>query len=475
MFKKLVSLLLVIVMLLSLVGCGDSYMDAYIYFELEYIPSTLDPQLVSTREEYTIVRSIFDTLLRYNDEGTLRPSAASSFEKNGLTYKFTISEDACWKNGDKLTAYDFEYAFKRALDPETAAPAAATLSSVQSAVAENENTFVVTLSYDDPDFLNTLTLPVTMPCNEKYFNESKGRYCREIDYTPACGSYYIRKWENEDKFLIRLAKFLDYKGEFEARSMRVYYTVDKRNNIEMLKEADTDISYIPSEDLEKAESSGLKTSSSEVKTYMLFLSPDMDESVRSALHKSVKIAPNALTGFPSSTPAKNIAPSVLNADLPNFSADFPYDVATSISLYTNAVLNDSALSLLGGNLKCYSDEAALTVARSVVAHWQQNLGAFMNIEEVSSLDSLKSDYKNGNYTAIILPMSADISHCGTYLSQFKTDADSLSVLQQELGENALGTPLFNQSVYTSATALIQNFETIIHGGIPDVALAIKKE
>ena len=164
MFKKLVSLLLVIVMLLSLVGCGDSYMDAYIYFELEYIPSTLDPQLVSTREEYTIVRSIFDTLLRYNDEGTLRPSAASSFEKNGLTYKFTISEDASWKNGDKLTAYDFEYAFKRALDPETAAPAAATLSSVQSAVAENENTFVVTLSYDDPDFLNTLTLPVTMPC-----------------------------------------------------------------------------------------------------------------------------------------------------------------------------------------------------------------------------------------------------------------------------------------------------------------------
>lgn len=475
MLKRVVSVLLIVLMMFSLIGCGESYKDAYIYFEMENIPSTLDPQLVSTREEYVIARSIFDTLLRYNDEGTLRPSAASSFEKNGLTYKFTISDDAYWKNGDKLTAYDFEFGFKRALDPETNAPAAATLSSVVSAVAENDKVFTVTLSFDDPDFLNTLTLPVTMPCNEKFFTESKGRYCRELDYTPACGSYYIRKWQNEDKFLIRLAKFLDYKGEFEARSMRVYYTVDKRDNVEMLKEEDTDISFILSADLKKAESESLKIASSEVKTYMLFLSPDMNEDVRGALHKSVKIAPNALTGFPSSTAAKNIAPSVIGTDLPNFSADFPYDVATSISLYTNAVLDDPALSLLGGNLKCYSDEAALTVARSVIAHWQQNLGAFMNIEEVSSLDSLVSDYKSGNYTAIILPMTADISHSGTYLSQFKTEASSLSALQTELGENALGTPLFNQSVYVSATNLIQNFETIIHGGIPDVALAIKEE
>ena len=185
MLKRVFSLLLVIIMIVSLVGCGESYMDAYIYFEMENIPSTLDPQLVSTREEYTIVRSIFDTLLRYDDKGELTPSAADSFQKDGLTYRFTIREDATWTDGEKLTAHDFEFAFKRALDPETAAPAVATLSSVASAVALSDSVFTVTLNYDDPDFLNTLTLPITMPCNEEYFNKSKGRYCREIGYTPA--------------------------------------------------------------------------------------------------------------------------------------------------------------------------------------------------------------------------------------------------------------------------------------------------
>ncbi len=474
-FRSFTALLLAALLLLSFTGCSPDYLDAYIYFELENRPSTLDPQLVSTREEQVIVRSIFDTLMRYDENGILTQSAAASFEKNGLTYTFKIREDATWKEGEPLTAYDFEFAFKRALDPETAAPAVSTLSAVESCRAVDAATFSVTLKYDDPDFLKTMASPIAMPCNEKFFNECKGMYGLTIETTPSCGSYYIRKWPTEDKFLIRLAKNLEFKGEFEARSMRVYFTADERSNAAMLLDGDTDLAFVPIDEVGSVGTEGITLSSLENTTYMLFLSPSLDSNIRSALHKSVKIAPNTFVGFTGCITARSIAPSSLGCDLPDFAALYPYDIATASSLYQTAVLENSELNLKGLTLKVYSDPAAVAAAKSIVAHWQQNLGAFMNIEEISSLESLRADYKSGSYTAIIMPVTADFSHTSAYLSNFVTESVTAEALQKELGDGALGTPLFCASSYTAARTLIENFQDTVWLGIPDVALAEKHE
>ena len=41
---------------------------------------------------------------------------------NNTTYTFTLRPDARWSNGDPVTAYDFVYAWQRAVDPATASP-----------------------------------------------------------------------------------------------------------------------------------------------------------------------------------------------------------------------------------------------------------------------------------------------------------------------------------------------------------------
>lgn len=43
-----------------------------------------------------------------------------SVSKDNKTYTFTIRENAKWTNGDPVTAGDFEYAWKRMLDPKKA-------------------------------------------------------------------------------------------------------------------------------------------------------------------------------------------------------------------------------------------------------------------------------------------------------------------------------------------------------------------
>ncbi len=56
--------------------------------------------------------------------------------KDGLTYTYTL-RDAQWENGDPVTADDFEYAWKWALDPENASDYAYQLYYIEGAEAYN--------------------------------------------------------------------------------------------------------------------------------------------------------------------------------------------------------------------------------------------------------------------------------------------------------------------------------------------------
>ena len=53
---------------------------------------------------------------------------AESWEasEDGLTWTFTMRDGLKWSDGTDLTAKDFEYSFKRMVNPNTAAPYAET-------------------------------------------------------------------------------------------------------------------------------------------------------------------------------------------------------------------------------------------------------------------------------------------------------------------------------------------------------------
>jgi oligopeptide transport system substrate-binding protein len=54
--------------------------------------------------------------------GAVQPGVATGFEvsEDGLTYTFTLRENAKWSNGDPVVAGDFVYGLQRAANPETA-------------------------------------------------------------------------------------------------------------------------------------------------------------------------------------------------------------------------------------------------------------------------------------------------------------------------------------------------------------------
>lgn len=85
-------------------------------------PGSLDPALATGTHDSWAMQHMFEGLMKYNEKGEVVEGMAKEMKvsDDGLKYTFTLRDDAKWSNGDPLTAQDFEFAWKRVLDPETA-------------------------------------------------------------------------------------------------------------------------------------------------------------------------------------------------------------------------------------------------------------------------------------------------------------------------------------------------------------------
>ena len=86
-------------------------------------PDKLDPALNSSVDGACLAANSFGGLYTYDANGELTPNFATGYEvsEDGLTYTFAIRDGLKWSDGTPLTAKDFEYSWKRAAAPATAA------------------------------------------------------------------------------------------------------------------------------------------------------------------------------------------------------------------------------------------------------------------------------------------------------------------------------------------------------------------
>lgn len=87
-------------------------------------PPSLDPAYSSTGSSSSIVNDMFEGLVTQDTYGKIVPALATHWDvsDNGLTYTFHLRGGIKWSNGEPITAQDFEFAFKRVVNPLTAAP-----------------------------------------------------------------------------------------------------------------------------------------------------------------------------------------------------------------------------------------------------------------------------------------------------------------------------------------------------------------
>ena len=93
---------------------------------------SLDPQVAQDGTSLEVIANFTDGLTQMDADGQTINALAESYEisDDGLTYTFHIREDANWSNGTPVTANDFVFAWRRAVDPAVASEYSYMLSDI---------------------------------------------------------------------------------------------------------------------------------------------------------------------------------------------------------------------------------------------------------------------------------------------------------------------------------------------------------
>lgn len=173
-------------------------------------PQTLDPHRAEGVPESNILRDLFEGLVGEAPDGSLVPGAAESWaiSDDGLVYTFTIRADARWSNGEPVTARDFEFGLRRAVDPATLSVYSSVLFPIVNAEAivdgelspdqlgvraVDDRTLEIRLNDPTPYLLGLLTHSTTYPVYPPNLDEHGERFARPGKLV-SNGAYQLSDW-----------------------------------------------------------------------------------------------------------------------------------------------------------------------------------------------------------------------------------------------------------------------------------------
>ena len=113
-------LLLSILTLTIIISCNNKKIDPSkdIIVNMGSEPNTIDPTLNSIGVVTTYILHNFEGLTKIDMNNNIKPGMAENWEisDDGLTYTFHLRTNAKWSDGKPVTAKDFQYGWRRAID-----------------------------------------------------------------------------------------------------------------------------------------------------------------------------------------------------------------------------------------------------------------------------------------------------------------------------------------------------------------------
>lgn len=200
-------------------------------------PRTLDPHRATAVPDTGILYDLFEGLVTRGAKGEILPGVAERWEvaEDGTLYTFHLRADAKWSNGDPVTAQDFVFSLRRALDRTIASELSELLLTIDHAdevlagtrpakdlgvEARGPDTLVIRLKVPTPTLLQRLAHPVAMPVNRASQDEFKDQWA-EPGKLVTNGAY--RLVERRVGKVVILEKNAHYHGAAGVKVDRVLY------------------------------------------------------------------------------------------------------------------------------------------------------------------------------------------------------------------------------------------------------------
>ena len=276
--KKLLTLILCLAMVLSVfAGCsstpateegasasGDAaqgeaadseYKDTLVY-ALNTDVQSLDPQIQNDTTSEQVVKMLYNTLLKFEDDGTVVGDLAESWSvsEDKLTWTFNLKQGVKFHNGKELTSADVKATFDRALNAEAGGLRTTEIIKMFTAV-EAPDPYTVTITTDGPyGPMESLMCNMSLGIMDADYIEQYGLDLgTSVEGENGTGPFKVVSWERDQEIVVE--RFDDYFGT-PAKLQTVVYTVipEAASRVIALETGEVDVIDKPTnEDLERLE------------------------------------------------------------------------------------------------------------------------------------------------------------------------------------------------------------------------------
>jgi len=184
-------------------------------------PESLDPAIITGQPDTRVVMCLYEGLLRNDAKtGGAIPGLAERWEisPDGLVYSFHLRTNAVWSSGERITADDVVFSWRRVLDPNTAADYAGQLFFVKNAEAFNAGkitdaeqvgvraldprTVRVELVSPTAFFLDLCAFQTLAVVPKKFIQQHGDNWLR-FQPLPVSGPYQLEFWRLNDRIRLR--------------------------------------------------------------------------------------------------------------------------------------------------------------------------------------------------------------------------------------------------------------------------------
>lgn len=198
-------------------ACSNKNNDNELLINIGPEPKTLDPAYGETYDVSCYIAHAFEGLTSRDKDDKLIYGVAESWDisQDYITYTFHLRTNAKWSDGKIVTAKDFVYGWRRAVDPKVASSVSYQLNPVKNAdkiingelpiedlgiKALDDFTLEVKLESPTAYFLDLISIPIYSPIREDIV-EKYGDSWTQKEYV-GNGPFFVSSHINDDKIIM---------------------------------------------------------------------------------------------------------------------------------------------------------------------------------------------------------------------------------------------------------------------------------
>lgn len=240
----------------------NSFADGEIAITLGGEPRTLDPTLNSLSFGSVYMIHFFEGLTKKDDKDNVVAGMAESWNisADGLKYTFHLRTNAKWIDGKPVVASDFEYAIKRAANPETGASYSHMLNVIKNASlvisgkakvddlqvkALDDYTLEIVLENPAPYFLEYISVSSPyFPVRKDIVEEFGDEWSRKPETYIVNGPYIMTERKTDEKIVMEVNPNYYAKDEIIAKKITVVIMSDSNTALAAIREGSILFSYL---------------------------------------------------------------------------------------------------------------------------------------------------------------------------------------------------------------------------------------